>query len=97
MTISGGAPRRETDVVGMRMSWSGRAKRASTEAAWEERGVRARFLVARWERGSAEVGMDSGPGADMVVVGDGGGDEEFEWCGVVTVEVWWWWGRSKAV
>lgn len=84
MTISGGAPRREReDVEGMRMSWSGRAKRASTEAAWAERGVRARFLVARWERGSAEVGMDSGPGADMVAVGGGDVGEEFErWCGV---------------
>lgn len=80
MTISGGAPRRDTDVEGMRMSWSGRAKRASTEAAWEERGVRARFLVARWERGSAEVGMDSGPGADMVVVGGDGGEEFERWC-----------------
>lgn len=70
----------ETAVEGMRISCSGLAKRASTEAACAETGVRARFLVGRWERGSAEVGMDSGPGADMaaggwieVVLGVGGG------------------------
>jgi hypothetical protein len=32
------------------------------------RGVRARFLSGRWERGSALVGMDSGMGSDIVVV-----------------------------
>lgn len=50
------------------MSWSGLAKRASTEAACAETGVRARFLVGRRERGSAEVGTESGPSADMVML-----------------------------
>jgi len=35
-------------------------------AAWAEVGVRARFLVGRLERGSWEVGIDSGIGSDMV-------------------------------
>jgi hypothetical protein len=35
--------------------------------------VRARFLVGRLERGSAEVGMDSGIGSDMVDVWMGRG------------------------
>lgn len=49
---------------------SGLAKRAST---CEERAVRgsARFLVGRWERGSAEVGMDSGIGSDIAGGGEG--------------------------
>lgn len=33
---------------------------------WAEMGVRARFLVGRLERGSAEVGMDSGMFSDML-------------------------------
>lgn len=49
------------------MSRSGLEKRASTEAAWADEGVRARRLVGRRERGSADVGMDSGTSADMVV------------------------------
>lgn len=49
----------------MAMFWSGLAKRASREAAWADVGDRARFLVGRRERGSAEVGMEEGPGADM--------------------------------
>lgn len=50
----------------MRISWSGRAKRVSSWEACAETGVRARFLVGRLERGSAETGMDSGPVPDMV-------------------------------
>lgn len=53
----------------MAISRSGFAKRASTSAACTVRGVRARFLVGRLERGSAEVGIDSGMGSDMVVAG----------------------------
>lgn len=52
----------------MRISWSGLAKRASSSAAWAETGVRARFLVGRLDRGSADVGMDSGPSPDMAAV-----------------------------
>lgn len=51
------------------MFWSGLAKSAVREAAWEDVGVRARFLVGRWERGSADVGIDSGPGADISMGG----------------------------
>lgn len=45
-----------------------RAKRASTACDCAEEGVLARRvrLIGRWERGSAEVGMDSGMGSDMV-------------------------------
>lgn len=51
--------------VGMGMSRSGLAKRAVTwEACWEV-GVRARRLRGRLERGSWEVGMDSGMGSDI--------------------------------
>lgn len=61
----------------MRISWSGRAKSVSRCEACAETGVRARFLVGRFERGSADMGMDSGPVPDMVVVlavwVDGGG------------------------
>jgi hypothetical protein len=56
----------EVDEGGSLISWSGLAKRASREAAWEETGVRARFLRGRLERGSAEVGTDSGMGSDMI-------------------------------
>lgn len=51
---------------GRGMFWSGLAKRAVSEAAWEDVGDRTRFLVARRERGSADVGIDSGPGADIL-------------------------------
>lgn len=47
-------------------SAGGLAKRASTLLACADTGVRARFFVGRLERGSAEVGMDSGIGSDMV-------------------------------
>jgi hypothetical protein len=47
------------------MFWSGLAKSAVNEAACDEVGDRARFLVGRWDRGSADVGIDSGPGADI--------------------------------
>jgi hypothetical protein len=53
---------------GTRISWSGLAKRASSWAAVWERGERARFLVGRLERGSAEVGIDSGMGSDIVLM-----------------------------
>lgn len=48
-----------------------RAKRASTAWDWAPEGVLARRvrLRGRWERGSAEVGMDSGMGSDIVIVG----------------------------
>ena len=52
----------------MWMSRSGLEKRASTDEAWPSRGVRARFFVGRLERGSAEVGIDSGMFSDMVDV-----------------------------
>lgn len=55
----------------MRISWSGLAKRAVKVAAWAETGVRARFLVGRLERGSCEVGIDSGIGSDIVDSGGG--------------------------
>lgn len=53
---------------GMWMGRSGWAKRAVTWEARAARGVRARFFVGRCERGSAEVGMDSGIGSDMAAV-----------------------------
>ena len=42
-------------------------KSASTCAAVWERGESARFLMGRLERGSAEVGIDSGMFSDMFV------------------------------
>ena len=54
---------------GILISRSGLAKRASTCADCCEMGVRARFFVGRLERGSADVGMDSGMGSDMLVLG----------------------------
>jgi len=45
---------------------SGCANKASMEADWAETGVSARFLVGRWDRASAEVGTESGPGCVMV-------------------------------
>lgn len=55
------------EEAGRGMSREGLAKRASTS---EERGVRgrARFLIGRRERGSEDVGMDSGIGSDIVAV-----------------------------
>lgn len=50
----------------MRISCSGRAKSVSRCEACAETGVRARFLVGRFERGSADTGIDSGPVPDMV-------------------------------
>lgn len=47
------------------MAASGLAKRASTWEAWAETGVRARRLMGRRERGSADVGIDSGMGSDI--------------------------------
>jgi hypothetical protein len=48
------------------MAWSGLAKRWEIcEAVWLL-GLRARFLRGRLERGSAEVGIDSGMGSDIV-------------------------------
>lgn len=51
---------------GILISRSGFAKSASTCADCCETGVRARFLVGRLERGSADVGIDSGMGSDML-------------------------------
>jgi hypothetical protein len=59
---------REVEVEGRRISWSGFAKRASSCAAVWDLGERARFFVGRLERGSAEVGMLSGMGSDIVMV-----------------------------
>lgn len=59
----------EVDDEGMEISRSGLAKSASTCAdCWSDGVWRARFLVGRWERRSAEVGMDSGIGSDMFVL-----------------------------
>ena len=52
------------------MSRSGLAKSASTCEACCVTGVRARRLRGRLERGSEEVGMDSGMGSDISVGGD---------------------------
>lgn len=56
---------------GTLISWSGFANKASREAACEETGVRARFLRGRLERGSEEVGIDSGIGSDIWMVSSG--------------------------
>ena len=53
-----------SDGNGMLMS--GFAKSASTDVAWASLGVRTRRLRGRRERGSDEVGMDSGMGSDIV-------------------------------
>ena len=53
-------------MEGTLISWSGFANKASREAAWEETGVRARFLRGRFDLGSEEVGIDSGIGSDMI-------------------------------
>jgi hypothetical protein len=52
--------------VGSVISRSGFANRAESWAACAVEGVRARRLVGRWERGSWEVGMDSGMGSDIL-------------------------------
>ena len=56
-------------MAGMTTSLSGLAKRASSEAACWVVGVRARRLVGRFERGSWEVGIDSGIGSDIAGAG----------------------------
>lgn len=56
------------EVEGIRISWSGFANSASSWAAVWDFGDSARFLVGRLERGSAEVGMLSGIGSDIVMV-----------------------------
>lgn len=53
--------------TGILISWSGFEKRAEIVAACSLTGVRARRLRGRLERGSWEVGMDSGIGSDMLV------------------------------
>ena len=58
--------RLDTVVEGKGMETSGFAKRASSWFAWAETGVRARRLRGRLERGSADVGIDSGMGSDMM-------------------------------
>lgn len=50
------------------MSRSGLEKRADSWLACCVVGVRARRLVGRLERGSWEVGIDSGMGSDIVTV-----------------------------
>lgn len=55
------------DEEGIRISWSGFAKRVEMAEAVSDLGVRARFFVGRLERGSAEVGMDSGIDSDMLI------------------------------
>ena len=57
---------REESELGIGMSRSGLAKSAvSCVACWLV-GVRARRLVGRLERGSWEVGIDSGIGSDII-------------------------------
>lgn len=70
MTISGGgATPFDEGGRGSSICLDGLAKRASNcEACWE-RGVRARFLVGRWERREVDVGIESRPGSDIFVVG----------------------------
>lgn len=55
-------------LVGMGMS--GFAKRASSWDAWAEVGVRARRFKGRRERGSEDVGIDSGMGSDILEVSE---------------------------
>lgn len=65
-----GRPEDDDEKAASRISRPGLAKRASREAAWAEVGVRlaARVrLVGRRERGSADVGIDSGMLADIVL------------------------------
>ena len=51
---------------GILMVWSGLENRASTCDAAVDRGERARFLRGRLERGSADVGIDSGMFSDIL-------------------------------
>ena len=57
------------------ISRSGLAKSASTCCDCWDSGVRARFLVGRWDLRSEDVGMDSGIGSDIFAM----------WSGVWTV------------
>lgn len=55
------------------ISRDGSEKRVWSVAAWREVGVGVlglERLRGRWERGSIEVGMDSGIGSDILGVGD---------------------------
>ena len=61
----------DEEDCGTRISWSGFLKRASSCRAVWERGERARFLIGRLDRGSAEVGMLSGMRSDMFGSVDG--------------------------
>lgn len=66
-------------VDGRWITCSGFAKRASSWEAFWERGLRARFLRGRLERGSAEVGMLSGICSDIFDgESDGGGGCEVD-------------------
>lgn len=72
MTISGGAERDAT-VRGFRAPGRCRSLLGSLKSVWislatSECGVTARRFVGRLLRGSALVGMDSGPGSDIVRV-----------------------------
>ena len=53
--------------VGIRILRSGFAKRAVTWLACCETGARARRFRGRLERGSWDVGIDSGMGSDIIV------------------------------
>lgn len=50
------------------ISRSGCEKRDASDWACAEVGVSARRLVGRLERGSCEVGIDSGIGSDMILL-----------------------------
>lgn len=52
-------------LAGSWISRSGLANREVRDAAWAVVGVRARRLVGRFERGSCDVGIDSGMGSDI--------------------------------
>lgn len=47
---------------------SGFLKRLASCADCWDVGERARFLVGRWDRGSIDVGMDSGMFSDIAIV-----------------------------
>lgn len=64
---------------GRAISRDGFENRVAREAAWAFVGVRARRLVGRLERGSWEVGIDSGIGSDIVEI-DGMVGKLVFWC-----------------
>lgn len=56
------------DVPGNFISLLGSRKSEATASACSPWGVTARRFVGRWLRGSALVGIEEGPGSDMVGV-----------------------------